>query len=232
MNPRIDPSMTAVLLVAALFLITRWHPRNATIDAKTTVTDASHDNRLNTHSTATVESFPRLRPIRPKPTDPSPSRDYLNHIIATLRDQHDPATRGILEAIEHDQPGGWAETFILHDALVASGALTDLARIFSFASSSGLERQPRKTLSGDALHVVNLADAMVRKWLVSKYPLLGDTALERIMQVPNIQALPLLGQYNLITEEEAIQRLGITVRPQEKHKKAPLFDSTLTEWGR
>jgi len=123
--------------------------------------------------------------------------------------------------IETNLPPGWEDTFVLHDALVTAGALTDLARVTSFASSENLEANPRQALRGEALRFQNIADDVARRWFSSKYPMLGTNVVEQILREPSREMLPLLGLYNRIPDDDAIRLLDIPVRTAGKSVGKP-----------
>lgn len=137
------------------------------------------------------------------------ARAYTTGIVEAIRITSDPAASRILGWVESSLPAGWEDTFVLHDALVVSGALTDMARVISFASSEGLEERPREALKGEALRMQGIADDVARRWLSAKYPLLGTNAIEHILRESNREMLPLLGTYNLVGEEESIRLLAV-----------------------
>ena len=142
----------------------------------------------------------------------NPTLQLTTDIMEAIRSSHDPAASNLLTSIESSVPPGWEHTFMLHDALLVAGALTEMARMTSFASSSGLESQPRAALSGEALRIQGIADGIARRWLASKYPLLGHDMTEKILREPNRDVVPLLGEYNLVDLAEAVRILGVPVR--------------------
>lgn len=137
------------------------------------------------------------------------ARAYTTGIVETIRITSDPAASRVLGWVESSLPPGWQDTFVLHDALVVSGALTDMARVISFASSEGLEERPREALKGEALRMQGIADDVARRWLSAKYPLMGTNAIEHILRESNREVLPLLGPYNIVGEEESIRLLAV-----------------------
>ena len=116
-------------------------------------------------------------------------------------------------AIEAVLPPGWENTFVLHDVMVASGALTDMARLLFFASGEGLEARPRDALRDEALRIQAIADDIPRRWLASKYPMLGPEGIERLLAEPNREVLPLLGEYNVLAVDDLIRILRVPVLP-------------------
>lgn len=139
------------------------------------------------------------------------SHAYTTGLVEVIRTTSDASAARILGLIETNLAPGWEETFVLHDALAVAGALTDLARMISFASSENLEHRPRAALRGEALRVQGIADGVARRWLAGKHPMLGANAIEQILQEPSREVLPLLGHYNLMDEGEAISVLGVPV---------------------
>lgn len=87
-----------------------------------------------------------------------------------------------------------------------------MARVTSFASSVNRDREPRLALQGESLRLQQIADNVARRWLATKYPMLGTHVIESILHEPSHEVLPLLGAYNLLPDEEALQILGIPVQ--------------------
>jgi hypothetical protein len=160
-----------------------------------------------------ASATPRAVHLRPTTMQgPLGGRAYSTGIVETIRVTGDPSGTRLLGLIETNLPPGWEDTFVLHDALVTAGALTDLARVISFASSENLEATPRRALRGEALRFQNIADDVARRWFSSKYPMLGTNVVEQILREPSREMLPLLGLYNRIPDDDAVRLLDIPVR--------------------
>ena len=153
-----------------------------------------------------------MAPAMSHTTSNRPVTDYSRTIVKAVHESGDASAGRLLAWIDANLPPGWEDTFLLHDALVASGALTDMARVLSFASSRGLEARPRGALEGEALRIQGMADAIVRRWLSSKHPLLGDSMIERVLSEPSREVMPVLGEYNLVPAEELVRILGVSAK--------------------
>lgn len=211
MNPQKDHSWSALAIAAGLLGLTLLRPSAATAHGPRQATghpSPSHPSASTPEHNPT-ERMPILR--RGEPT-PRTAHQYSTGIVETIRRSSDPAAVRILGLVESNLPPGWEQTFVLHDALVTAGALTDMARVTSFASSVNRDREPRLALQGESLRLQQIADNVARRWLATKYPMLGTHVIESILHEPSHEVLPLLGAYNLLPDEEALQILGIPVQ--------------------
>ncbi len=220
MNRIRDGSWWALGMAVAFLSLAGWQPwrrlpRGAAEAGLQVVT--SHGQHAG--STFTTPRAIHGRPIRMR--GPLGGGGYSTGIVETIRVTGDPSGTRLLGLIETNLPSGWEDTFVLHDALVTAGALTDLARVISFASSENLEANPRQALRGEALRFQNIADDVARRWFSSKYPMLGTNVVEQILREPSREMLPLLGLYNRIPDDDAVRLLGIPVRRAGKPSGKP-----------
>lgn len=219
MNSSTDHSWTAVTTAAALLGLALTLTYSAPANSR----DQGARPPSSSHPAATQSEIYRggtlSSPRRAKPS-PRTAHQYSTGIVETIRLSGDPAASRILGLVESNLPPGWEHTFVLHDALVTAGALTDMARVTSFASSVDLDGQPRLALEGEALRLQQIADNVARRWLASKYPMLGTNAIESILGEPSHEVLPLLGPYNLLSDEDAVRVLGIPVKQTSPTKRA------------
>ena len=141
--------------------------------------------------------------------------DHSLAIIEAVHESEDPAPQRLLAWMDAVLPPGWENTFVLHDVMVASGALTDMARLLSFASREGLAARPRDALRDEALRIHAIADDIARRWLASKHPMLGPEVTERLLAEPNREVLPLLGEYNVLAVDDLVRILRVPVLPKD-----------------
>ena len=211
MNRVRDGSWWALGIAVAFLTLAGWQPwrrlPRGVAEAGIPVV-ANHGQQAGSAS-----ATPRAVHLRPTTMrSPLGGRGYSTGIVETIRVTGDPSGTRLLGLIETNLPPGWEDTFVLHDALVTAGALTDLARVISFASSENLEASPRQALRGEALRFQNIADDVARRWLSSKYPMLGTNVVEQILREPSREMLPLLGLYNRIPDDDAVRLLDIPFR--------------------
>jgi hypothetical protein len=200
---------------AALFLVSFWNPAGSRALE-------SSDVRARTAGGGTEEGLSGGRNLRPGLPRVAPSADgarlvaeYTEQLSGVIEASGDPVTDRTRQLIAESLPPGWENTFVLHDAMVVSAALTDIARLTSFASSRGLAEEPRKALSGESLEFQSLVEDFSMRWLGAKYPGLGEGALREIVLANNQKVLPLIGAYNLLRDSAPVEALGIPVAPAE-----------------
>ena len=143
---------------------------------------------------------------------PSRVKEATDNAIRAIRKSGDPAGLRLLELLESSLPPGWEHTFVLHDALVVSGALTDFARLFSVSGLSEHASRHRRALAGEALRAQGIADDFARRWLATKHPLLGAAVLEEILRIPNHEILPAFDDFNLVEMDDVLRLLGSPVQ--------------------
>jgi hypothetical protein len=163
-----------------------------------------------------------VSPWQPAPPVASPQthaglrvQEHSQAIIDAVHESQAPAPQRLLAWMHAALPPGWENTFVLHDVMVASGALTDMARLLSFASADGLEARPRDALRDEALRIQAIADDIARRWLAWKHPMLGDDGIEHLLAEPNREVLPLLGEYNMLAVDDLIRILRVPVLPKD-----------------
>ena len=210
MNPKKDPSWSALTIAAGLLGVALFRPSSLTANGPTQTT--GHPSPSHPSASTPEHNPEEHMPLRRRwERTPRTAHQYSTGIVETIRLSGDPASARILGLVESNLPPGWEHTFVLHDALVTAGALTDMARVTSFASSVNRDQEPRLALEGEALRLQQIADNVARRWLASKYPMLSAHVIESILHEPSHEVLPLLGQYNLLPDDEAVRALRIPV---------------------
>lgn len=200
---------------ATLFLVSFWNPEGSRalspseVRAPSTI-GGTEDGRSGGGN---------LRPGSPRavPSSDGPRlvAEYTEQLNGVIDGSGDPVAGRTRQLIAESLPPGWEKTFVLHDAMVVSAALTDIARLTSFASSRGLAAEPRKALAGESLEFQSLVEDFSMRWLAAKHPGLGDGALREIVAANNQRVLPLIGAYNLLGDAVSLEALGIPVAPPE-----------------
>lgn len=215
MKARIDSSWWALALALGLlaFAASRPGPETLPPPVKPDVASHGHDAATQTapHPTATP-TMPRADAIPSRQRHPSRARESSDNAIRAIRKSGDPAGLRLLELLESSLPPGWEHTFVLHDALVVSGALTDLARLFSVSGLSEHPSRHRRALAGEALRAQEMADDFARRWLARKHPLLAASAIEEILRLPNHEILPAFDDFNLVEIDDVLRLLGTPVQ--------------------
>ena len=146
---------------------------------------------------------------------PPSATDHTRRLITEIGNSGDPSTARIQQLVANTLPPGWEKTFVLHDALVVSGALTDLARLFSVSGLSEHPSRHRRALAGEALRAQEMADDFARRWLAWKHPLLAAAVIEEILRLPNHEILPAFDDFNLVEMDDVLRLLGTPVQDDD-----------------
>jgi len=218
MKARIDPSWWALALALGFLGFAASRPSPATHPPSAQSSPALRRQDAPSHATP----HPTATPAKPR-ADASPSRhrnpsraqEASNNAIRAIRKSGDPAGLRLLELLASSLPPGWEHTFVLHDALVVSGALTDLARLFAVSGLSEHPSRHRRALAGEALRAQEMADDFARRWLARKHPLLSASVIEEILRLPNHEVLPAFDDFNLVEMDDVLRLLGAPVQDDD-----------------